>query len=61
MGSYQHPSGLSFQKKVRLPKCREFALEAERLARTARTSIQQHYIAIADHWWRVSAEIEAER
>jgi hypothetical protein len=48
-------------KGERLAKCREFTLQAERLASTAPATIQQHYLAIAEHWRRVSAEIEAER
>jgi hypothetical protein len=48
-------------KEVRLAKCREYALEAERLARTAPRDIRQHYIAIAEYWRRVSVEVEAER
>jgi hypothetical protein len=48
-------------KEERLSKCREFALEAERLASTAPTDIRRHYIAIAEHWLRMSAQIEAER
>jgi hypothetical protein len=48
-------------KEERLAKCREFTLQAERLANTAPAGIRQHYAAIAEHWRRVSIEIEAER
>ena len=46
-------------REERHAKCREFALQAERLANTAPPDIRQHYRAIAEYWRRLGAEIDA--
>jgi hypothetical protein len=47
-------------KEDRLAKCREYVLEAKRLARTAPGGIRGHYLAIAEYWRTLEIEIEAE-
>jgi hypothetical protein len=60
-GRFSASDWAKLPKEDRLAKCREFVLQAERLARTAPADIRVHYLAIAEYWRTVSVEIEAER
>ena len=45
-------------KSELVAKCSQLASEAERLAKTAPPDLRKYYKDVAQHWYRLAAEIE---